>query len=313
MCKKSYNLALIILLIFAGSIYAQKNPLKVKANLAILDADNNLVDDVDVKNIRIFEDGIEQKIDNIVKKNSNNVGIMIDKSGSLRNQFQIAKLIANKIVENLSPNDETFVTSFVGNENITLMQDWTADKNLLKKRIEEITLEGGESAVLDAVYVSVSKIKEKKDNAERNVIIVISDVEERNSYYSRKQVLKLLEGENIQIYIIGLVQDLQDSSDGFNPTLRSPKEKAAKLAEDLASQTSGLAFYPNYSTKDYASINQAITTIIVELRSQYVVQYTSTNQKKRDETRRLKIEIPNNSKGEKRFGLIREEITVPKN
>ena len=55
-----------------------------------------------------------------------------------------------------------------------------------------------------------------------------------------------------------------------------------------------------------------LKALMTELRSDYFIGYTSTNQKRDDLPRKLRIEVANDAKGDKRQGFIRESFVVPK-
>ncbi|MCY7375100.1 MAG: hypothetical protein LH472_03920 [Pyrinomonadaceae bacterium] len=48
-----------------------------------------------------------------------------------------------------------------------------------------------------------------------------------------------------------------------------------------------------------------------ELNSQYVIGYTSTNQKRGGKVRKLTVQIADGAKGEKRQPTLRESFVVP--
>lgn len=178
MFTKSSIFIFIILVASANLVLAQKKPLKIRTNLD----EKNKLTDVKKEDLKLFEDGVVQKIDKLIKKESVNLGILVDKSGSMRSQINLIKHIALNLALNLDKDDEAFVTSFSSTSNVQIYQDWTNDKTLLKMGISGIYIEGGESALFDAVYLAAEKFKKKKNNKKRNTILLISDCENRNSF-----------------------------------------------------------------------------------------------------------------------------------
>ncbi len=64
---------------------AKQIPIEIKANVLISDEEKQLVGDVKKEDIKIFEDGVEQKITYFSeKKPVFNLGIVVDNSGSMR-------------------------------------------------------------------------------------------------------------------------------------------------------------------------------------------------------------------------------------
>lgn len=304
---------LLIFLISAHSNFSQdknttQTPLTIKANLMVLDSKNQFAD-VKPEDLKLFEDGIEQKITKLTKKESLDVGLVVDSSGSLRSQFDTILGTANLIVENLRERDEAFTVSFVSSNNILLTQDWTSDKKLLKGGIGNMYVQGGHSAVIDAVMMSAEKLIEKKNDNERSALILISDCDERNSFFKLNDLLKTVKNNGIEIYIIAFTQELV----GYNGmSAKSQRQNALDLAKTLAVETGGAAYFPEYTKKKKDEIIEAAKAIILELRSQYVVEYVSTNSDPKDSQRNLSVEIAAAPNGEKRSAFVRSILEIGK-
>ena len=160
----------------------QQPPVMIKANVMVLDSKEQLAD-IKAEDLKIYEDGIEQKISKLTKKESLNLGLVIDNTGSMRTQLSAIVGTANLIVENLRDSDEAFAVRFISSNNISLVQNWTSNKNDLKKSLNNMYIEGGQSAVIDALKMSADLLLEKKDDAKRSALILISDCEDRASFY----------------------------------------------------------------------------------------------------------------------------------
>ncbi|MDQ6786046.1 MAG: VWA domain-containing protein [Acidobacteriota bacterium] len=284
-------------------------PVSVKTNVLILDRNGQLANDIKAEDLKIFEDGVEQKNVSLIKISSVNVGLAIDNSGSVRTQLDQITTAAKLVFNNLRGQDEVFLVRFVGSDKIEVIQDWTTNKAELNEAAENMYVEGGQTAVLDAVYLAAEKIAEqaKKDATRRNVLIVISDCEDVNSFYTRKEVLKKIKESDVEIYTIGFTQRLPFSS---TSDYKSPREIANNLADLFASETNGVAYFPKSSKKNQKEIVEAATSILSELRAQYRIEYVSTNQKSDDKRRKLRVEIADSSKDEKRTAIMRESVSI---
>jgi hypothetical protein len=103
----------------------------------------------------------------------------------------------------------------------------------------------------------------------------------------------------MQIFPLALMSEL-------NP---KQSKSARALASTLSLRTGGNAYYLEKSfTKD--QLLASMKALFIELRSQYVISYTSSNLA-RDSTRKLRVEVKDGASGEKRRGLIRETYYVP--
>jgi VWFA-related protein len=175
-------------------------------------------------------------------------------------------------------------------------------------------VEGGQSAVIDAIYLSAEKIlqREKTEPSKRYALILISDGEERDSYHTREELFDLLNESEAQFFGIGLTRYLSDATSEL--TGKSQKTTAKNLIKSLAVKTGGAAFFIEKKNKDdfEAALIVALRAILTELNSQYVVGYDSTNQNRGDSARKLTVQIAEGANGAKRQAVIRESFVVPK-
>jgi VWFA-related protein len=234
----------------------------------------------------------------------------MDNTGSMGPQLKVVTSLAIVITNNLGEKTEAAMIRFVGNNKITIDQDWTSNKSELKEAFNNMFIEGGQSAVIDGVYLAAQKLleeaKTKKDN--RFAMILISDGADRNSYYNEKDIFSSIRDKDIQIFVIGLTVGLKDEGSFDHP---SEKERAEKFLHRLAVRSGGTAFILNkkYTKEDLEAI---IISLVTELRSPFVVGYTSTDQKHSGESRKLRVEIADGPNGEKRTAVVKNNFTVPK-
>lgn len=315
--------AFLIFLVSAGYTAAQNDskkskpssdrPLVVKGNVQVLDAQGNHVSDLKPEQMKVFEDGVEQKITYFTRKGpALDLGLVMDNTGSMRTQLEQLVFAGGSFVDSLTANDEAFVVRFVSSEKIEVIQEWTADKFKLNEALANMYTEGGQSAVLDALYLSAEKLleREQKDNSRRYAIVLISDGEDRDSFYELKELLSLFKDSDLQIFVIGITAELPKNRVSKSSP-KHPKDFSEDLSQLLALETGGTAFVlsTKYTGDDLRNITKSIAA---ELRYQYVIGYTSTNKKRDGLARKLRVEIADGEKGEKRQGFIRESFVVPK-
>src|SRR5262249_15533976 len=139
-------------------------------------------------------------------------GLAVDTSGSLRSQLQQVIDAAKTIINSNKRGDETFIERFIASDNITTLQDFTASKDALIDALDQLFVEGGQTAVVDGVYLAAEHVADYKkgndDDRRRRALIVITDGEDRNSYYNEAQLFQRLREEDVQIYVIGFVNEL---------------------------------------------------------------------------------------------------------
>ena len=128
--------------------------------------------------------------------------------------------------------------------------------------------------------------------------IVVTDGEDRASYYPETELFKRLREEDVQIYVIGFVNEL-DVEKGF--IRKSPRDKAVNLINKLASDTGGRAFFP----QSIAELPQIANEIVRDLRTQYVISYDPTNKAHDGTYRAIKVIVDQPTGGDKRIALTR--------
>ena len=281
---------------------ASAKTIEVKANLMVLNADGKFADDVKLEDIKIYEDGAEQKITYFAKKqNALNVGFVIDNTGSMKPFLAEITKAVSILAANLYAQDEAFIVRFVNSSKVEIIQDWTSQKSELISTLEDLFVEGGQSAITDALYLSTQKIleREKQDASKRYALVLISDGEERDSYYNTKELLSLLKGKDIQIHMLSYADFSQANS-----------KAAVKFSNQITFETGGIArILSKQRTKE--EIIDALKAIVTELRSNFIVGYTSTNQKLDGLPRKLIVQVTDGAKGEKRQAFIRDGFIVP--
>ena len=275
----------------------------VQLHVRVIDRDNRPINNVTQNEFRIFEDGVLQPIEYFTREEVPiNYGLAVDTSGSLRSQLQSVIDAGKTIINSNKPGDETFLVRFISSDKIETVQDFTANKEMLIDAMDQLHVEGGQTAIVDAVYLSAEHVSDYRKGDEsdrkRRALIVITDGEDRNSFYNQEQLFARLREEDVQIFVIGFVNEL-DKEAGF--IRKSPKDKAISLIKKLASETGGRAFFPD----SVADLPQIANEIVRDLRTQYVVAYNPTNKTADGTYRAIRVTVDQPSGSDKRIALTR--------
>jgi Ca-activated chloride channel family protein len=274
----------------------------VQLHVRVIDRNNRPINDVPKAAFHVFEDGVPQTIENFTREEVPiSYGLAVDTSGSLRSQLQSVIDAGKTIINANKPGDETFLVRFISSDNIETVQDFTDKKDLLLEGLDNFYVEGGQTAVIDAVYLTaehVSEYKREEGDRRRRALIVITDGEDRNSFYKQEQLFARLREEDVQIFVIGFVNEL-DKEAGF--IRKSPRDKAVGLINKLATETGGRAFFP----ESISDLPQIANEIIRDLRTQYVIAYNPTNKQQDGTFRAIKVAVDQPSGGDKRIALTR--------
>ena len=307
-----------LLIICSSSVFAQKKSEKsffVRTNLLVVDSQNNFANDLGKEDFSITENGVAQPITYFAKKQLPlNVVIVADNSGSLRTQIGVIDRISKLIVANLMPGDEAKIIRFIGRERISVEQDWTSDKALLNKASDDFFTAGGQSAVIDALYLTSEDLKKRYDAKKdgRYAIVLISDCEDRDSYYTEKNLYKLIGDRDMPILTVSLTKEISKTIPKEMSTTSKALSDVEALGNSVAMRTGGTSFMLGAGAKeeDYQAV---LKSLIFELRSQYVIGYQSKEVTKQTAARTISIVAKDGPKGEKRSVVSKTSFTLPIN
>lgn len=268
------TLILILWLIaFCFSGFGQEtvqNPARL--SLIAADKSNVFVDDLKKEEMALFVNGKPKTIASFEKQELPLIyGLAIDSTGSMRLMFKDILGAAQSIVNQNRAEDETMLVSFISADQIKATKSFSADKNILIKTINEFTVEGGATALIDAIYLTVQQVAaHKKDEAKNycRAVIVITDGEDRDSFYTEKALFDLIAKENVRIFFIGLTDNLE-SEGGI--VERSVKDKSLRFMKKVA-QVSGGAILSQTKKK----MKESAAAILPLVRTQYVLGYPPT-------------------------------------
>lgn len=269
----------------------------VELGMIVTDSNKKAIDKIQKEDVRVIEDKTEQTVLSVDRDDRPiDLVLAIDSSGSVRSLFPTVLESARVIVANRRPEDEILVERFIGSEKIESMQDFTRDGKLLLTAIDKFFIEKGQSAVIDALYVAANAFTKfnKTGTDRRKVVVIITDGEDRNSFYKQEQLVKFLHQTDVQVFALGLVTEL-DKEAGL--IRLSPRDKAEKLLQTVTSETGGRVFFPRNKTELLDSLQQLIT----DLRGQFRITYESSKEKKGFRKVEVKLVSPN---GEKRTAIV---------
>jgi Ca-activated chloride channel family protein len=274
----------------------------VNLNVRVVDRFNRPVGDLSEKDFVIYEDRIVQPIKFFSTSDvPTNYTLVIDNSGSMRPLIEKVIDAGKTIINTNRPDDETSIIRFVSSEKIHLEQDFTSDKQDLMDALDELYIEGGQTAVIDAVYLAADRVNEYekvRNDTKRRALVLVSDGENRHSVYDEKQLFQLLRETNVQIYAVGFIEDLDKDGSVIRD---SSYKKSKKFLTRLAEETGGKVYFPS-SINDLDGI---AVDIAKELRTQYSIGYIPTNDKNDGTFRDIKVIVKDGENKRKRIAITK--------
>ena len=241
----------------------------VKVDLIVIDENERSVHDIRPQDLELVVDDVPQKISYFAKvEKPVYYSLVIDTSQSFHRLLVSALAATKLLIGKNRPSDETTLIRFSSSDNIETVVPFTSDKSaLLSVPLEDFYPLPGQSAVLDAIYLSAETVAKHKigDTKVRRAVVLISDGEDRASYYSRSRITKQLNDQSVQLFIIGMTGALSERS-LMKPNAR---DKAERLLGRIAKDTGGRLFLPSTRLELLDSVEQ----IVQDLHSQYVIGF----------------------------------------
>jgi Ca-activated chloride channel family protein len=238
---------------------------------------NRFVTGLDKDFFKLSEDNSEQQITQFSSEDAPlSVGLVFDASGSMSNKLNKSRQAAAQFFKTANPEDEFFLVQF--NDRAEMMMPFTHNTEEIQNRLT-FTQAKGRTALLDAVYLAIHHMKKAKNP--RRAILLLSDGGDNSSRYTESEIRKLVREADVQIYAIGIFE--QAGSRG-----RTAEEMSGPgLLNDIAEQTGGRHF----AVDNVNELPDVAAKIGVELRNQYVLGYTPSNQNRDGKYRRVKVKV----------------------
>jgi VWFA-related protein len=244
----------------------------VPLNVTVTDKAGHLIPGLPRSAFQVFESGVLQQIKDFKGEDVPvSLGLIVDNSGSMREKRQSVESAALALVRDSNPQDEVFVVNF--NDEPYLDADFTSDIKLMEQGLTKIDSRGG-TAMRDAIHVSVEHLN-KRAKRDKKVILVITDGNDNASSETLTNVVKEAQQADVLIYAIGLLSE------------EEKKEAAAakRALESLTTSTGGQSFYP----KEVSEVERIAHEVAHDIRSQYTITYTPTNQSLDGSFRAIKV------------------------
>ena len=241
----------------------------VLVNVTVTDSANRPVMGLQAGDFKLWENKVEQEVKYFSSEQAPlSAGIILDLSSSMKHREVIIRDAISAFLDFASREDEYFLIKF--SDRPELANDFTRDVDQLRNTLLFSPIVGN-TALFDAVYVGMEKLKEAENS--KRAILLITDGEDNHSRYSLADVIERVREMDIQIYVIGLV---------------SPISRTARpVLNNLAEVTGGQAFFPWGASE----IKEASLEIANQLKNEYILGYVSTDKRRDGRWRNIRVKV----------------------
>lgn len=254
-------------------------PIKVNVELVLIpvtitDPMGRIVKGLDREHFAVYENKQQQEIRNFSSEDSPvSLGVLFDVSDSMSTKIERAREAVVEFFKTANPQDEFFVITF--SDQPQVISDFTQSVDDIQSQLV-YTVPNGRTALLDAIYLGVSKLRQAKYR--RKALLIISDGGDNHSRYSEGEIKSAVKEADALIYAVGIY-------DHSFPT-REERMGPALLSE-IAELTGGRAF----TVDNPNDLGDVATKIGVELRNQYVLGYRPKNPTRDGKWHRVRVKV----------------------
>jgi len=269
----------------------------------VTDKNNRYITNIQQSDVRVLEDGVPQTLFTFQRETDRPLAIafLIDVSGSEERTLPDEKAAARSFIENVirSSKDQVAIIPFEGYAH--LEQPLTRDVLGIYRVLERVEVaypaylgsappmtginsgpgtvappREGSTAIWDSIALTCRQVLARNAGLRRRAIILLTDGQDGSSRLRRGAAIDQAIAAETVIYAIGI----------GDPKYEGVNKGALR---DVAERTGGRAFFP----KKQDDLKAAFAEIEQELRSQYLLAYTSTNKKRDGGFRKMTLEITN--------------------
>jgi len=232
--------------------------------VTVMDATDQPVLDLQPDRFRLFEDNVEQKIASVTfEEGPVSIGFLFDASSSMKNRMTASLKAIEQFLKTTTKGDEFSLIRF--SDQPAVVTGFTQDPNEILGPLSAMQPLGW-TALHDAIVLGVQRMKAAKNS--RRALVVLTDGGDNNSRYSEGELRSLVRESDVRIYSIGLFE-------------------RPRLLESLAADTGGRSFWVH----KLDDLPNAVARLSRELRSEYVLGYSSSNGQSDGKYRKVRVEL----------------------
>ncbi len=241
--------------------------------VTVVDAGNHPRTDLRQADFTVYESGQAQQIRYFSAEDGPiSVGLLLDVSKSMQDKIEAERAAVDQFFKNANPEDDYFVITF--NSRPRVLSEVTQSTNGIETELG-LVQPSGSTALLDAIYMGVSKLRTAKYT--RRALVVISDGGDNSSRYKLKEIKSILAESDVMLYAIGIFDSTPFKS--FEETM------GRRWLDSMTDITGGRTS----TIKNVAELSEECRRLSRELRSQYLIGYQPQEKVEGAKWRRIKI------------------------
>lgn len=243
----------------------------IELPVTVLDSQGNPVEDLTIEDFTVFEDKVPQTISHFSLHRDLPVrmGMVLDTSGSMETTLPtVQRVVMGFLRDLLRPRDRAFIETF--SDRPDLLTGFTANFTVIENALLALYADRS-TALYDAIVMGLFQFSGVTG---RRAMVVLTDGDDTASKNRFDDALGYAQRMGVTIYTIGV-------------SISSTKINTRWQLSKLADATGGRSFFVSEKSEldgIYSEINR-------ELRTQYLLAYTSDSEEPPDKLRKIRVEV----------------------
>ncbi|HET6978452.1 MAG TPA: VWA domain-containing protein [Pyrinomonadaceae bacterium] len=266
----------------------------VTLNISVIDRGTNrgLVG-LAQSDFKLFEDGDEQRVVQFESSSAPfDLILLIDLSGSTREVVKLIRAAALRFVQAARPADRIGVITFAG--EATVVSPLTADRELLRQRIETIDTARGDTKLYDATNFAMDEVLKESKKSRRSAIVLMSDgldgtipgiSGQQGSKRSYQETLRNIQEFDGVLYTLWLNTEYE----AMSPLDTQPE--AFDMGHDRMKEMADAGGGVFYKVERLTDLAGAYEQVVTDLGTMYSLAYRPTNSTRDGKWRAIRIKV----------------------
>jgi VWFA-related protein len=258
----------------------------------LLEKTGQFVPGLKPENFRVYEDGVEQKIQGFKRVEAPITALLLCEYAARGWTFRMDMLnSAWAFTQQLRPQDYVAMETFDMKPHIEV--DFTQDKNQIQQAINQLGMSVfmpaafSETNVFDALYEAMDRLD--RIEGRKYIILIASGIDTMSKLTFDKMLKHVKESQNITIYAVstgGLMREMTEGRGGMSSSIRDMDYlQADNEMRTFAQLTGGMWFSPKFT----GELPDMVRTINENIRAKYQLVYRPTNPKQDGTYRKLRV------------------------
>ncbi len=265
------SLAEDILFVNAPQFGTEVEVTSVELPVTVLDSAGKPVENLTAEDFTVFEDGELQQITHfsLNRELPVRLGIVIDTSGSMQETLPtVQRVVMGFLRDLLRPSDRAFIVAF--SDRPDLLASFTADFYTLENALLALYPDRS-TALYDAMITGLFQFSGVRG---RKAMVVLTDGDDTSSKQTFDAAVDFAQRSGVTVYTVGV-------------DLPATKMMTRWQLGRVAQVTGGRSFF----VTDGSGLDRIYSTIDQELRTQYVLAYTSSSTRPASELRSVDVRV----------------------